>query len=584
MAIFKEVVRGDGSGIAEYYRVVSGNVYNVSYDVVTNKPKINGIELVGDISVTDLMRNEGFVQQESDPTVPKHIKLITEGDIIKWQASVDADYVTSVVGEAISNVSQFSLEPVDVLPTEDIKTNVIYAIPSENTKLKNVRDEYVYINGDWECIGSTAIDLGNYPTTLETMNLIQEQLANYEPKDCIIVNKAYLTELGFSSFEFNTMPQGKYYIAESVGYNYITKTGQGSGGLSPGDVVEVKYNEPDGYNYVVYRYTYSSSNYYNPFGFHVYSNGSDFILPSVNHKIEIKEEWDFDKGVKVPYEPASFYSAVNKKYLTDKLQKINQNTTTKVESKTGIDLKTAYDNGTVGAGQAVICTEDYVDDTTTYSKGHIYNLLDDGLSVADQLRNLGYTVTIDEFLENNNIKYFYGAGGFMAFSSEPLDTTQVVLSPRLTWKVQKTYSDQVFFSSYYSNKNINSAPARITQESTDSSSSGAATDSCTNDPADTKLTHYISTGDVEDLTSGFVDKTYVDNSISNAVDEAGKVFEYYYTKEEVEQLISNAVDEAGKVFANYYTKEEVEQLVAQAVAQALGTAETALDEIIEGGE
>ena len=172
MAIFKEVVRGDGSGIAEYYRVLNGNVYNVSYDVVTNKPSINGIELIGDISVTDLVRNEGFVQQESDPTVPEHIKLITEGDIIKWQASVDADYVTSAIGKAISNISQFSLEPVDVLPTENIKTNVIYAVPSENTQLKNARDEYVYINGDWECIGSTAIDLSGYAKKSEAIEMI----------------------------------------------------------------------------------------------------------------------------------------------------------------------------------------------------------------------------------------------------------------------------------------------------------------------------------------------------------------------------------------------------------------------------
>ena len=200
MAIFKEVVRGDGSGIAEYYRVVNGNVYNVSYDVVTNKPRINGIELIGDISVTDLVRNEGFIQQESDPTVPEYIKLITEGDIIKWQASVDADYVTSVVGEAISNISQFSLEPVEVLPTEDIKTNIIYAVPSENTKLKNARDEYVYLNGDWECIGTTAVDLENYYTKTEIEDLVSRNLDEA---------MAYIA--------------GNYYTNEEIDNNYYTK-------------------------------------------------------------------------------------------------------------------------------------------------------------------------------------------------------------------------------------------------------------------------------------------------------------------------------------------------------------------------
>lgn len=58
----------------------------------------------------------------------------------------------------------------------------------------------------------------------------------------------------------------------------------------------------------------------------------------------------------------------------------------------------------------------------------------------------------------------------------------------------------------------------------------------------------------------------------------------YATKEYVDGAIDSAVDEAGQTFANYYTKEEVEQLIAQAVAEALGTTEAALDEIIEGGE
>lgn len=82
--------------------------------------------------------------------------------------------------------------------------------------------------------------------------------------------------------------------------------------------------------------------------------------------------------------------------------------------------------------------------------------------------------------------------------------------------------------------------------------------------------------------TSFASKTYVDEAVANAGGEADLT--NYYTKEEVEQLISNAVNDASQVFANYYIKEEVEQLIAQAVAEALGTTEAALDEIIEGGE
>ena len=174
MAVFREVVRGAGDGVAEYYRIVDGKIVNVDYDVTINKPTINGQELVGDLNLTQLMLDEGFIREEKDPTVPEYVKLIKLDDIKKWQQSVSAEFVNMVVGEAIAGVSQFRLIPVEELPVEDIQTNAIYAVPSTVSKLKTARDEYVYINGDWECIGTTAMDLSNYYTKEE----IDAKLAN----------------------------------------------------------------------------------------------------------------------------------------------------------------------------------------------------------------------------------------------------------------------------------------------------------------------------------------------------------------------------------------------------------------------
>lgn len=70
-------------------------------------------------------------------------------------------YVDKSIKTAIAGVTQFSLLPVDALPTENIKTNVIYAVPSDNPKEKDVRIEYVYINDSWEILGNTKIDLSN---------------------------------------------------------------------------------------------------------------------------------------------------------------------------------------------------------------------------------------------------------------------------------------------------------------------------------------------------------------------------------------------------------------------------------------
>lgn len=63
MAIFKEVVRGDGSGIAEYYRINDGRVMNVDYSTITNKPTLNGVTLSGDLTMEDFgMDVEGVVE------------------------------------------------------------------------------------------------------------------------------------------------------------------------------------------------------------------------------------------------------------------------------------------------------------------------------------------------------------------------------------------------------------------------------------------------------------------------------------------------------------------------------------------
>lgn len=83
-------------------------------------------------------------------------------------------YVDDAITTAVGNITSFSLMPVEVLPTENIQTNVIYLLPSENPEEENVRVEYVYINGAWEKIGTTEIDLTNYYTKNDIDEKIEE--------------------------------------------------------------------------------------------------------------------------------------------------------------------------------------------------------------------------------------------------------------------------------------------------------------------------------------------------------------------------------------------------------------------------
>jgi len=72
--------------------------------------------------------------------------------------------ITTDIATAIGNINQFEVAIVTDLPTTDIDTHTVY-FKSNSSSGNNVYDEYMYINSNWELIGSTQIDLSNYLQT-----------------------------------------------------------------------------------------------------------------------------------------------------------------------------------------------------------------------------------------------------------------------------------------------------------------------------------------------------------------------------------------------------------------------------------
>ena len=52
----------------------------------------------------------------------------------------------------------FAPKIMDNLPTENINEHTLYLIPASDGISSNGYLEYIYINGGWECVGSTVID------------------------------------------------------------------------------------------------------------------------------------------------------------------------------------------------------------------------------------------------------------------------------------------------------------------------------------------------------------------------------------------------------------------------------------------
>lgn len=77
--------------------------------------------------------------------------------------------VNSAIATAIGNINQFNVAIVSTLPTENIDTHTIYFMSNGGSD-DNIYDEWMYINNNWEKIGTTAVDLSGYMQTSHPAN------------------------------------------------------------------------------------------------------------------------------------------------------------------------------------------------------------------------------------------------------------------------------------------------------------------------------------------------------------------------------------------------------------------------------
>lgn len=73
-------------------------------------------------------------------------------------AVIEGYYTSGEVDAKLASFKGFEFKVVDALPATG-ESNTIYLIPSASAKAKNVKDEYIWTEGDWEQIGSTSFKL-----------------------------------------------------------------------------------------------------------------------------------------------------------------------------------------------------------------------------------------------------------------------------------------------------------------------------------------------------------------------------------------------------------------------------------------
>ena len=134
-----------------------------------------------------LAQNENVATKEY--VEQRVVNFITKSvnDLVNYYLKSET-YSKAEVQALISTVQQFTYVALPVLPEASASTmHKIYLVPSSEPEVQNVKDEFITIdNGPeadtrytWEQIGSTTIDLSNYPTFAQMTSAINTALADY---------------------------------------------------------------------------------------------------------------------------------------------------------------------------------------------------------------------------------------------------------------------------------------------------------------------------------------------------------------------------------------------------------------------
>lgn len=91
--------------------------------------------------------------------------------------------INEILTQHGSGGSSTGWQVVDKLPTENISATTIYLLPKEGSTKPNIYEEWIWVNEDWESIGTTEIDLSGYATTTMVGDLNTLQTTD---KDCVV--------------------------------------------------------------------------------------------------------------------------------------------------------------------------------------------------------------------------------------------------------------------------------------------------------------------------------------------------------------------------------------------------------------
>lgn len=130
----------------------------------TEKTKLNGVASGAQVNVIESVKVNGAATTISNKsiniTVPTNTNQLTNGAGFQT-----ASQVTTIVNNALADMTGIKFEIVDSLPTQGI-VGTIYLVKSNTSDTNDVYDEYFWVASTqkYEFMGTTSPDLSNYLT------------------------------------------------------------------------------------------------------------------------------------------------------------------------------------------------------------------------------------------------------------------------------------------------------------------------------------------------------------------------------------------------------------------------------------
>lgn len=172
---------------------------------------------------SDLENDSGFITKVVDDLANYLLKSET--------------YTREEVLNLISQIKGVSILPVEVLPDTG-ETNIIYFLPKEGAE-DDVYDEYIWISGKWERIGSTSIDLSKYYTKEDADNryvlkMLGKRLMTDEEGE-----KLAGIEGGANKFEYPADPATGHVITWGANGAIWAQPSSGGEYIELGDILQI---------------------------------------------------------------------------------------------------------------------------------------------------------------------------------------------------------------------------------------------------------------------------------------------------------------------------------------------------------